>query len=90
MYKPHSTATVVAMLATTPLVLCSATVTLCGAERSNDGFLSSLSQRNQKLDAEYFSTKARLGITVSTSVENLLVKYSGGKALVNFEKPLYK
>ena len=78
------------MLATALLVLCSAAVALCGAGRSSDGFLSSLSQADQKLDAEYFSTKARLGITVSSSEENLLVKSSSGKVLVNFEKPLYK
>lgn len=78
------------MLSTALLVLCSATVALCSAGRSNVGFLTNLSQTNETVDVEYFSTEAGLGITVCSSTEHLLIKSSSGKILVNFKTPLYK
>ena len=76
------------MSATLPLCLLLLQTMLCTAAETKDG--SILSKTDQRVHAKFSDSKAGLGITVSSSQENLLITSSTGKVLVNLMEPLYQ
>ena len=62
---------------------------LANAEETKDGLFDVLVQAEQ-VAAKFVDSKAGLGITVSSSNENLLIVSQGGKVLVNLMEPLYQ
>ena len=63
---------------------------LGNAEETKDGFFDSFVQAEQQVAAKFIASKAGLGITVSSSKENLLIVSRGEKVLVNLMEPFYQ
>ena len=63
---------------------------LSNAEETKDGLFDLFVQAEQQVAAKFVDSKAGLGITVSSSKENLLIVSQGGKVLVNLMEPLYQ
>ena len=63
---------------------------LSNAEETKDGLFDLFVQAEQQVAAKFVDSKAGLGITVSSSKENLLIVSQGGKVLVNLMKPFYQ
>ena len=55
-----------------------------------DGSLQSLSQTDNQVDAKYMDTNADLGITISSSEQNVLISSLNGEVLVNLKQPFYQ
>ena len=63
---------------------------LGNAEETKDGLFDLFVQAEQQVAVKFIDSKARLGITVSSSKENLLIMTQGGKVLVNLMEPFYQ
>ena len=55
-----------------------------------DGSLQSLSQTDNQVDAKYMDTIVGLGITISSSEQNVLISSLNGEVLVNLKQPFYQ